>query len=190
MPAFLFSPFLEPTEADRKLGITCKIKLLSPDHGERSGMGIIPDTFRKRPDAVTGEGIFRVAAWGRDKELNSFGFTNLINRNGFCLLLGVDIYRLSSMHYMETSLPEEITGIFKPSEEVRRLYPENEWFVETGVPPVKAWYKIQEEAYRRGYIKDTMIGSCKCMSFIIKDVVGLYENALRTDPLGLYGLKH
>jgi hypothetical protein len=90
---------------------------------------------------------------------------------------------------METDMPKEITDIFVPSEEARQLYPENEWFIEAGLPPVKAWYKIQEEAYRKGYIKDTMIGSCKCMSFVIKDVVGLYAHALKTDPLGLYGLK-
>lgn len=62
----------------------------------------------------------------------------------------VDIYRLSSMHYMESSLPGEICAIFTPKEEVRKRYPEDQWYVETGVPPVKAWHKIQEEAYRRG----------------------------------------
>lgn len=188
MPSFLLSPFLELTDTDRKLGVTMKIRYLSPDHDERSGMGIISDTFRKRPDVLTGTGTFRVSAWGRDKKINSQGLQNLIEHNGFCLLLGVDIYRLSSMHYMESCLPKEILNIFEPSEEVRRIYPEEEWMVETGEPPVKAWYKIQDEAYRLGYIKDTRIGGCKCMSFIIRDVVGLYKKALETDPVGLYGL--
>lgn len=186
MPAFLLSPFLEITETDKKIGITTKIKLLAPEHEEKSGMGIIADTFKKRQDVLTGEGIFRVSAWGKEKEINSQGFTNLINNNGFCLLLGVDIYRLSSMHYMEANLPKAITDIFRPSEEINQYYPKNEWFIETGEPPVKAWYKIQEKAYKLGYIKDTMIGNCKCMSFIIKDVISLYEHAINTDPLGLY----
>jgi aminoglycoside N3'-acetyltransferase len=188
MPSFLLSPRLPLTESDRKLGVKVKLKILSLDSDERSGMGIIADTFRKRPDVLTGEGIFRVSAWGREKAINSKGFSNLMENDGLALLLGVDIYRLSSMHYVESLLPEEVKAVFRPSEEVQEIYPPNQWLVETGEPPVKAWYKIQEEAYRRGSIKDGMIGRCKCMLFKINDVVGLYKHALETDPLGLYGL--
>lgn len=188
MPSFRLSPFLSPTEFDQKLGIKVKIKILAPDADEKSGMGIIADTFRKMPDVLTGDGLFRVSAWGREREPNSKGFSNLMEKDGQALLLGVDIYRLSSMHYVESILPEEIKAIFKPSKEVQKIYPPDQWFVETGEPPVKAWYKIQAEAYKRGYIKDGMIGRCKCMLFKIIDVVGLYKQALETDPLGLYGL--
>ena len=188
MPSFLLSPFLPLTKEDREQGITCKIRILPPDHNERSGMGVIADTFRKRSDVITGEGTFRVSAWGKEKEKNSQGFTNLIENQGFCMLLGVDIYRFSSMHYMEDHLPDDIKRRFQPSDNVRAIYPEQEWFVETWNPPVQAWYKIQEEAYKRGCIKDTMIGSCKCMSFRIKDVTDIYKEALIRDAYGLYGL--
>jgi aminoglycoside N3'-acetyltransferase len=133
--------------------------------------------------------MFRVCAWGKDKEIHSRGFTHLIHNGGYGLLMGVDIYRLSSMHYMEDALPQQVRDLFAPSQEVKAYYPEDEWFVETGIPPVKAWYKIQDEAYRLGFIRDTMIGKSKCMFFKVYDVVGLYEKALRTDPLGLYRLK-
>ena len=106
---------------------------------------------------------------------------------GHCLL-GVDIYRLSAMHYVEGDLPDEIRSIFKPSAAARAQYPEDEWFIETGEPPVKAWYKIQSHAYDNGYIQDGMIGNCKCMFFKVNNVIGLYRHALQTDPLGLYGL--
>lgn len=92
------------------------------------------------------------------------------------------------MHYMEGDFSEEIRAIFKPPEEVCKRYPEEQWFIETGAPPMRAWNKIQEEAYSRGYIRDTYIGPCKCMSFVVKDVVGLYRAALKKDPLELYGL--
>ena len=189
MPAFRISPPLPLDAKDAAQGITLKLKILPEDHRERSGMGVIADTFARRPDVMTGKGLFRVSAWGKDREVNSQGFQNIIGSGGLGLLLGVDIYRLSSMHYMEGDLPEEIRAIFRPPEEVKKRYPEGEWFVETGLPPVKAWYKIQDEAYRRGYIRDTYIGPCKCMSFVVSDVVGLYKKALETDPLGLYGLR-
>lgn len=189
MPAFRISPPLPMDDWDMARGMTLKLKILPEDHKGRSGMGVIADTFARRPDVMTGKGLFRVSAWGKDREINSQGFQNVIDSGGLGILLGVDIYRLSSMHYMEGELPEEIRAIFRPSEEVRQRYPEEEWFVETGVPPVMAWYKIQDEAYRRGYIRDTYIGTCKCMSFVVKDVVGLYKEALETDPLGLYGLR-
>ena len=189
MPAFRISPPVPMDAEDAAQGVTLKLKILPENHSGRSGMGVIADTFSRRSDVLTGVGLFRVSAWGKDREINSLGFQNLIDSGGMGLLLGVDIYTLSSMHYMEDYLPKEVQAIFKPSEKVRRRYPEGEWFVETGRPPVKAWYKIQEEAYRRGYIRDNFIGPCKCMSFVVKDVVGLYRDALKTDPLELYGLR-
>jgi aminoglycoside N3'-acetyltransferase len=189
MPAFLYSPPQPLTPLDVSRGLTLKLRILPPDHTERSGMGVIADTFRRRPDVLTGEGLHRVAAWGRDLEAHSHGFHRLIDTGGLGLLLGVDIYRLSAMHYVEAHLPAAIRRTFQPPEEVRRHYPEEAWYIETGAPPVRAWYKIQDEAYRRGFIRDTAIGPCRCMSFVVRDVVGLYEEALRTDPLGLYGLR-
>lgn len=60
---------------------------------------------------------------------------------------------------------------------------------EAGVPPVKPWYAIQAQAYETGLIREGYIGSCKYMCFGIWDVVGLYRQALETDPPGLYGLR-
>lgn len=56
MPTLRLSPPMELTEADKKLGITVKIKVL-PENAERTDMGIIADTFRRRSDVVTGKGI-------------------------------------------------------------------------------------------------------------------------------------
>ena len=60
---------------------------------------------------------------------------------------------------------------------------------EAGGPPVKPWYSIQAQAYEKGLIREGYIGSCKYMCFGIWDVVGLFRQALETDPPGLYGLR-
>ncbi len=189
MPAFKLSPPQPPDEADRALGIVSKIKILEGNE-HRSGMGLIADTFRRHPDVIAGEGMFRVCAWGKDAKLHAdSGFGHIIDTDGWALLLGVDIYRLSAMHYVEGTLPREVTDIFKPSAEAVRRYPEGEWLIECGAPPVRAWYTIQRRAYERGFIREGRIGDATCRFFKVREVIGLYRDALQSDPLGLYGLK-
>lgn len=62
MPSFKLSPNLLLTDNDKKLGLKQKIKKLASDD-EKTAMGIVSDTFRKMPDVVTGDGLFRVSAW-------------------------------------------------------------------------------------------------------------------------------
>lgn len=188
MPSLRFSPRLPITEEDKKLGITLKLKIISPDE-EHSGMGLVADTFRQMPDVLTSDGIFRVSAWGKNADKVSHGFQYLIDNGGKALLLGVDIYRLTSMHYVEDLLPQKIRDIFKPSEEVNKIYPPDQWFVETGEPPVMAWYTIQNMAFEKGVIKEGRIGKCNVMFFDIWDVVGLYQQELKNNPYKLYGIE-
>lgn len=188
MPALRLSPELALTEADRRLGITTKIKIL-PEDCDSSAMGIIADTFRAQPGTKTGTGVFRTSGWGRnaDKAVES-GLSHVIHHGGKALLLGVDIYKLTAMHYVEKHLPADISAIFAPGEAVNKVYPPEEWFIETGAPPVKAWYAIQRMAYEKQLIRDGRIGSCQVMFFPLWDVVSLYEQALREYPYELYGL--
>ena len=189
MPSFKDSLNLPLSDTDKKLGITLKIKLLNGDE-KHSGMGIVSDTFRNMPDVITGKGQFRVSAWGKDAEKHaSHWFNYLINSGGYALLLGVDIYKMSSMHYVEDILPKEIKQLFRPSKEALEIYPESEWFIESWDSPAKPWYTIQKIAYEKGYIVDTTIGGSKCMLADIKNVIGIYRHALQTDPFALYGLR-
>ncbi len=189
MPALRLSKELELTENDKKLGITVKIKILEPDT-ERTAMGIVADTFRKMPDTYTGRDVISTSGWGKHgKEALTGGLDYAIHNDGKALLLGVDIYKLTAMHYVETITPDDINAQFAPSDEINRIYPPDEWFIEAGHPPVKAWYKIQEMAYEKGFIKEMYIGDCKAMFFDIWSVVSLYENELRNDPYGLWGMK-
>lgn len=189
MPALRLSPGLPLTEEDRSVGITSKIKIL-PEDRDRSAMGVIADTFRKRSDTVTGDGIMQIAGWGKHaQEAVKGGLDYVIKNNGMALLLGVDIYKLTAMHYVENCMPKEIGDIFAPSDEVNAVYPQEEWFVEQGEPPVKAWYTIQRKAYEQGMIRDGYIGSCKYMYFNVNDVISIYERELRERPFALYGVK-
>lgn len=188
MPSFRLSPNLPLTEDDQRLGLVTKIRILSEDE-EQSAMGIVADTFRKRPGVLTGNGIFRVSAWGKDADKHSAGFQYLIDNDGYALLLGVDIYRLSAMHYVEDALPDEILGRFRPSDAARERYPQEQWMIEAWVPDVKPWHTIQDEAYCKGLISDAIIGNAKCMFFKVRPVIELYRQALLNHPLELYGLR-
>ena len=188
MPALRLSKELPLSEEDKKLGITVKIKVLPPD-SDRTAMGIVADTFRKLPDTYTGSDTISTSGWGKyGKEAVNSGLDYPIHNGGMALMLGVDIYKLTAMHYVEGITPAEINKQFEPTEEINCKYPPNEWFIEAGHPPVKAWYKIQDMAYEKGLIKETTIGECKIMFFDIWSVVSLYEDELRRDPYGLWGM--
>ena len=189
MPSFKDSLNLPLDEADKKLGLTLKIKLLTGEE-DHSGMGIVADTFRKMPDVKTGKGQFRVSAWGKDAEKHAADwFNHLIVSGGYALLLGVDIYKMSSMHYVEDILPDEIKKMFRPTEEALKVYPETDWFIEAWTPPAKPWYTIQKRAYEKGYISDIMIGNSKCMLVEVENVIDLYKQALQAEPFELYGVR-
>lgn len=187
MPSLRLSANMEITEHDKQSGILSKIKIL-PENCDRSAMGIIADTFRKQSDTQTGTGIFRVSGWGRnaDKAVSG-GFDYVIHNGGKALLMGVDIYKLTAMHYVENYLPDEISKIFEPDEFINKKYPPDKWIIETGEPPVKAWYTIQKMAYDNNIITDGFIGRCQIMFFDIWDVISLYQHELKNNPFKLYG---
>ncbi len=189
MSALRLSKELELTEEDKKMGITVKIKVLDRDE-KKTAMGAIADTFRMLPDTVCGEDVISTAGWGKHaEEAVKGGLDYAIHNGGKALLFGVDIYKLTAMHYMEGATPEDINKMFEPTDEINKKYPPEGWFMEAGHPPVKAWYKIQDMAYNKNLIKEAYIGDCKVMFFDILSVVSLYEEELKRDPYGLWGLK-
>lgn len=189
MPSLCFGPELELTNEDKNMGIITKIRIL-PEDEPRTAMGLISDTFRQRDDVVTGDGVIRTSGWGlHADEAAKNGLDYVIHNGGKALLLGVDIYKFTAMHYMEDIMPKEISDIFAPTKEARRKYPADEWLIECGEPPVKPWYTIQDMAYQKGKIKDGYIGTCKYMFFDIWEVVSLYRKELETNPFKLYGLE-
>ena len=188
MPALRLSRELPLTERDRELGITVKIKVLGAD-AKKTAMGAVADTFRRLSGTLCGRDTISTAGWGRHaEEALKGGLDYAIHHGGKALLLGVDIYKLTAMHYVEPATPADITAMFAANEEIDRIYPPGEWFIEAGHPPVKAWYTIQAMAYERGLIREAQIGGCKAMFFDILPVVSLYENELKNDPYRLWGI--
>ena len=189
MPSLRLSGDLPLSDEDRRMGILRKIRIL-PENRTKTAMGAIADTFRMMPDTLTGGGIMQISGWGKHaNEAVSGGLDFALRHGGKGLLLGVDIYKLTAMHYVEMYLPEEIRAIFAPSEEVNKKYPPEEWFIETGCPPAAAWYTIQDMALQKGIIKTDTIGGCNVMFFDLHDVVSIYEEQLKTRPFELYGLR-
>ena len=186
MPALRLSINLPLSEEDKKNGLLRKIKVLSPEE-KHSAMGIVADTFRLLSDTQVGEGTFAISAWGKNADKVSTGLQYLIDNGGKALLLGVDIYSLTAMHYVENNMPKDISNMIK-SPEIDAIYPPEEWYVENGMPPVQPWYTIQNMAYEKRLIKDEKVGNCKCMFFDISDVINLYKDELIRDPYKLYGI--
>jgi aminoglycoside N3'-acetyltransferase len=179
------------TEEEKARGILAKVRIFGEDYDGRTGMGAIADEFRRRPGTCLGRGIHRVCTWGHDATRHSQeGYRLLLDLDGWVLLLGVDIHRCSSMHVAESrvGIPTTITKCFEVPEDIRRDYLDDVWYIQYGSTPADAWGKVQDEAERRGLIKRRRIGRAECMLFKAKSVVGIYEEALRTDLFGLFGV--
>lgn len=188
MSAYPLSKPLPLTEEEKGRGILAKVRIYGEDYAGPTGMGVIADAFRQRPGTILGTGIHRVCAWGRNAERHSQGYHYLLEIDGAVLLLGVGIHSCSSMHQAEkVGIPPEISKYFDLPDDIRQDYPD--MHIAYGSTPDDAWGKVAAQAERRGLIKRRRIGNAECMLFKAKPVVGIYEEALRTDPFGLFGVK-
>lgn len=194
MSAYPVTLPLPLTEEEKAKGIIAKVRFFDEDADYRSGMGLIADTFRHWPNTYLGKGIHRVCAWGHNANLHSRGYEYLLSIDGWVLLLGVGINRCSSMHTAEGKVewPREILDYARLPEEMERLYPPSECYVQYNDPakplPENGWDKVSLEAERRGLIRRGTIGAAKCMLFRARPVVGIYEEWLRADPFKLFGI--
>lgn len=188
MPALRLSPHLPLDAEDLRLGLSSKIRILPPD-APRTAMGAIADCFRVQENTVVSDGVFRVAAWGKhaDQALSG-GLDYVLEHDGKAILMGVDIYRLTAMHYVEDALPQKVRNLFAPSSAALSRYPKEEWLIEAGEPPVQAWYTIQERAYAQGLITDKWVGNSKWMFFTVNRITELYRKALIEEGSALYGI--
>lgn len=191
MSAYLVSPPLPLSAEEQVRGIQWKVRILTPDSDEPTGMGEVADLFCRQPGTIIGQGLHRVCAWGHDAEKHSEGYQHLLSLDGRVLLIGVGIDRCSSMHLAErVPIPDEIRAYWRLPEDLQRDYPSDRWAIGYGGPPGDAWGKVQEEAERRGWIRHGQIGAAECLFFRAQALVGLHEHMRRTDPFGLFGLEH
>ncbi len=190
MSAYPVSPPIPLTDEEQARGITWKVRILDPNSDEKTGLGAVADTFRRRPDVVCGTNFFRGCAWGRDAHLHCQNYKHLLEIDGWALLLGVDIGRCSSMHLAESvPIPEEITRYFDVPDDILRDYPRDRWSIGYGSAPGNPWVKVWEEALRRGLVRTRTIGQSECKLFKARAMVSIYEEMRRSDPFGMFGLK-
>jgi aminoglycoside N3'-acetyltransferase len=123
--------------------------------------------------------------------LHTEGYQHLLDVDGWALLIGVDIHRCSSMHIAEGSvgIPEKIRDLFRVPDAIQRDYPEGVWALGYGETPGDAWQTVWEEAKRQGLVRKHRIGTSDCDLFRAKAMVNIYEELLRTDPFGLFGIQ-
>ena len=190
MPAFPLSKCLPLTQEDMSLGIKTKNKWLDENHNERSDMGIIADTFCKTSGTFIGVGQHRMAAWGKKSDQFVNDLMVFIKDNGYGLLIGVDIRKLTAMHYVENNIPDDIwPKLFLPmNEEIHKVYNQSEYFISTDIFPKyhKGWLKIQNIADKKGLIRKGKIGNADSMLFRVEEIVSLYENELKTNITELF----
>ena len=189
MSAYRVSRPVPLTAEDRARGVTWKIRKLPMDSQERSGMGVIADTFRSRPDVVCGSDIHRTAAWGRDARWHCRGYDGLLAVDGTCLLLGVGIDRCSSMHVADyIPVPTAISDCWVPPAEALSAYDLQDWEIGGGETPDDAWEKVWRQADAKGLIRHGRIGASTCHYFRARSVVGIFMEWREADPYGLYGV--
>src|SRR3712207_1649740 len=115
--------------------------------------------------------------------------SDLLDIDGWTLLLGVGIDTCSSLHLAEdVPLPEPIRAYFRIPDAIQRDYDPSEWSIGYGGTPEDAWGKVYAEAERRGLIWHHEIGNAACQLFKAHAMVQLYREWRRTDPFGLFGV--
>jgi len=192
MPAFPLSKCLPLTQDDVSLGIIKKNRWLDENHNERTDMGIIADIFCKSPETLIGTGQHRMGAWGKNANQYINDLMDFINDNGYGLLIGVDIRKLTAMHYVENYILDDIwPKLFLPmNEEIQKVYNQDDYFITTDILPKyhKGWLKIQNLAENKGLIIRGKIGNAESMLFRVKEVISLYENELKHNITELFDI--
>lgn len=192
MPTFLLSTPYELSNNDLELGIKTKKKILLENSDEKSDMGCIPDTFRKLEGVLSGSGMHRFSAWGKkskDYIKGNESFFQIIEDDGYGLLLGVELNKLSSMHSVEKYINSEIWDLFpKINKEITKFYNPKKWFVLTSDPYTNNWLKIQQIAIEQKLMNETKLGNATTRIFKLKPIANIYKEEILKDPLTLFNL--
>lgn len=194
MSTYLVGPPVQLTQEEVALGISWKIKRFAfDDLNAESGMGIIADTFRRRPDVVRWyHPVHSVSAWGKDAHIFCQSFKPLVEAGGGILLVGVQMDRCSALHIAEerVQLPQDIQRLmaWEVSEELLKRYPQDEWLIGCD----GRWGDfliVQQAAEELGMIKSATIGAATARLFEARPMVDLYEKLLVENPYRMFGLK-
>ncbi|MBC8231958.1 AAC(3) family N-acetyltransferase [bacterium] len=147
--------------------------------------GTIPETFRKRTEAIrSANPTHSLAAIGpKTKELIE-GLHRLVELDGLVLMLGVDLRTNSTMHLSE--------GIAKPPQYLKRLESRKPKIVDgrevfTPSGPWADFTKMEEAYIQKGIIKIGKIGDATIRLLKAKPMVETFAEALRQNSERFYG---
>ncbi len=135
-----------------------------------------------------------MSAWGKNSNEIIKDLNYLINNDGYALMIGVDIRRLTAMHYVEGCIPEKVWPLlFSPlNPDIEKTYRSDEYFLTTEELPkyLKGWLRVQSLAEKKNLIRHGKIGHARCMFFKIKDVTGIYENEIKNNIQELFDVDY
>jgi len=146
--------------------------------------GTIPETFRKRKEAIRSNNpTHSFAAIGpRTKELIE-GLHKLVELDGLVLMLGINLRTNSAMHLSE--------GIAKPPQYLKRVESRKPRIVDgrevfTPSGPWADFTKMEEEYIQRGIMKLGKIGDATIRLLRAKPMVEVFAEALKQNPERFY----
>lgn len=182
MSAYPVSKPIPLTAEEQQCGLVAKVRLYDLAYRGASGMGVIADAFRDANAVLLGPGFHRVAAWGRDATRYCAGYQELYADDGWALLMGVDITRMSSMHLAEVGITQSIDATTVLPASLQRQYPSSDWYLQYRTPgtpvPVDTWLEIQAQADVQGWIRRGLIGHAPSMLVRIRPVIDMYRQRL------------
>lgn len=177
-------------------GVSWLYKILPYDpHKTPCTTGTIPETFRKRKDVLRSlHHVHSIAATGpKTKAIVKAGNKNvldawkqLLENNGYILLLGVDLGTCTAMHLAEerVTFPNHILEKITPPKWFVEKYPEDQWEWDVGPYPVFA--KMKHPCLKHKIMKTATVGEATLTLVKLKELIDLYEKHLKEDPAPFY----
>lgn len=179
---------VERTPEEVEMGVTWKSRVLPYEPKVNAcWTGKIPDTLWRRKEAVRGpHPTHSLAAIGKDAEELCLGWDRLLAANGYILMLGVDLSCCSSMHLAENQveIPERIVARTTFPPELKEKYSGSDWNV--GFGPYPEFGKMGEICERQGIGRKRTIGKACVMLFVLRKLIDLYAEELRSNPDQFY----
>ena len=172
------------TPEDIKLGVTWKYRVLPYDpENDTCWTGAIPNAFLKRKEALrNSHPTHSLTAIGpRAEELNK-EWADLLEADGYILLLGVTLSCCSSMHLGERGiqLPQRILDKITPPPELAEKYEKEH--IHFGFGPYPDFGLMEGPCRERGIMKTTEIGEATVKLLRLRELIDLYAEYLRTNP--------
>lgn len=193
MPTFSTNrTILDLTTEMKAAGASWLIKMLPYDPEQTPcWTGIVPETFRKRSNALRSlHPMFSLAAIGpKAKTIVEAGregalpaWKKVLELDGYVLLIGVGLNRCTAMHLAEerVKLPKHIQDRLTPPKWFIEKYPPDKWDWDFG--PYPDFKKMEQPFLEKGIMKTARVGKASFKLLKLKDLIDLYTKYLQKDP--------